>query len=195
MIPILAAPLFFMSRMQYVVFTLILLSVSGFSICRGIAIPGYNPSIGEITLQEERGRFLARLQAINNTATLLLGIVMALMLGRNAPMYIYNLFILIGIISGIGATLIFFHLPEPSMKPRSETARMASTIKAALKRPDFSKFIFVHFFVSFATFMVTPFLILYLKDVYLQPDNMVVFYTVFGSLGGCYQGSCQRLSH
>jgi HEAT repeat protein len=32
--------------------------------------------------------------------------------------------------------------------------------------------------------MVTPFLILYLKDVYLQPDNLIIFYTVFGSLGG-----------
>ena len=42
----------------------------------------------------------------------------------------------------------------------------------------------VHLLVSFTTFMITPFLILYLKEVYEQPDNLVVFYTVFGSLGG-----------
>ena len=76
MIPILAAPLFTISNMHYLSFLLIILSVSGFSICRGIAIPGYNPIIGEITSAEDCGSFLAHLQTIKHTVTLLLGIAL-----------------------------------------------------------------------------------------------------------------------
>ncbi len=184
MIPILSAPLFAKNNMYFIAFALILVSVSGFSICRGIAIPGYNPIIGEITSAEERGSFLARLQAINHTVTLLLGIAMALLLGRNAPVYMYDFFITIGIISGISATAVFFRLPEPLKTSGGMTEGMLSSFVSALHRPAFRKFTVVHFLVSFATFMVTPFLILYLKGVYLQPDNHVVFFTVFGSLGG-----------
>jgi predicted MFS family arabinose efflux permease/HEAT repeat protein len=184
MIPILGAPFFTARGMQSITFALILLSVSGFSICRGIAIPGYNPIIGEITSAKERGGFLARLQAVNHTVTLLLGIAMALLLGRNAPVYMYDLFITIGIIYGIFATAVFFRLPEPIKTPGSMTEGMLSSFRSALQRPAFRKFTVVHFLVSFTTFMITPFLILYLKDVYQQPDNLVIFYTVFGSLGG-----------
>ncbi len=184
MIPILSAPLFATNNKHFIAFALILASVSGFSICRGIAIPGYNPIIGEITSAEERGGFLAQLQVINHTVTLLLGIAMALLLGRDAPVYMYDLFITIGIISGILATAVFFRLPEPVKTSGFMTEGMLSSFVSAFRRPAFRKFTVVHFHVSFATFMVTPFLILYLKDVYLQPDNLVVFYTVFGSLGG-----------
>jgi predicted MFS family arabinose efflux permease/HEAT repeat protein len=184
MIPILAAPLFATNNMLFISFALILVSVAGFNICRGIAISGYNPIIGEITSAEERGSFLARLQAISHTVTLLLGIAMALVLGRNAPIYMYDLFITIGIFSGISATAVFFRLPELMKTTESISEGMLSSFRSALHRPAFRKFTVVHFLVSFSTFMVTPFLILYLKDVYQQPDNFVIFYTVFGSLGG-----------
>jgi predicted MFS family arabinose efflux permease len=184
MVPILAAPVFAMHGMATAAFVLILLSVSGFSICRGIAIPGYNPIIGEITTEQERGGFLARLQGINHTVTLLLGIVMALLLGRTAPLYVYNLFIIVGITSGIIATSFFFRIPEPGDIRKSVSQRLLPAFGKALRRAAFRKFTVVHLLVSFATFMITPFLILYLKDVYGQPDNLVVFYTVFGSLGG-----------
>jgi predicted MFS family arabinose efflux permease len=184
MVPILAAPLFAMNNMHFISFALIIVSVAGFSICRGIAIPGYNPIIGEITSAEERGSFLARLQAINHTVTLLLGIAMALVLGRNAPVYMYDLFITIGIFSGISATAVFFRLPEMMKTTKRISEGMLSSFRAALRRPAFRKFTIVHFLVYFSTFMVSPFLILYLKDVYLQPDNLIIFYTVFGSLGG-----------
>ena len=184
MVPILAAPLFAMNNMHFISFALIIVSVAGFSICRGIAIPGYNPIIGEITSAEERGSFLARLQAINHTVTLLLGIAMALVLGRNAPVIMYDLFITIGIFSGISATAVFFRLPEMMKTTKRISEGMLSSFRAALRRPAFRKFTVVHFLVYFSTFMVSPFLILYLKDVYLQPDNLIIFYTVFGSLGG-----------
>jgi predicted MFS family arabinose efflux permease len=184
MAPILAVPLFAMGDRYFIAYALILLTVSGFSICRGIAIPGYNPIIGAITTGQDRGRFLANLQGINHTVTLLLGIVMALLLGRSAPLYIYTLFILVGIIAGIVATAFFFRIPEPEDARRGMYEGVLRAFGKALKRPAFRRFTAVHFFVSFVTFMITPFLIPYLKDVYLQPDNLVVFYTVFGSLGG-----------
>ena len=36
------------------------------------------------------------------------------------------------------------------------------------------------------TAMVTPFLIVYMKTIYNQPDSSIVFFTVFGSLGAIF---------
>ena len=184
MVPILFAPLLAIRDLYTASHALIILSVLGFNVARGIAITGYNPIISEITTEKERGGFLARLQAVTQSITLVLGILMALLLGQKAPLYIYSFFISAGIITGLYGASIFLKLPEPgSIRERLSENLLQSFIKA-LRRPSFRKFTLVHFLICFATFMASPFLIVYAKKVYLLPDNLVVFFTVFGSLGG-----------
>ncbi|MBA7620026.1 hypothetical protein ES703_27368 [subsurface metagenome] len=108
---------------------------------------------------------------------------MAIILGRDAPIYRYTIFILVGIICGFYATYIFFKIPEPGKVRESLSENLWKGFFDAVKRDPFRKFIKIHFLASFATYMITPFLIVYVKQVYHQPDNMIVFYTVFGSLG------------
>ena len=69
MIPILFTPIFTLYNFWLAAYVLIVISVLGFNVARGIATTSYNPIIGEITTDKERGAFLARLQAINHTVT------------------------------------------------------------------------------------------------------------------------------
>jgi MFS family permease len=183
MIPIFLAPLAFSKEFPSVAYGLIVFSVLGFNVFRGIAITGYNPVIGEIVEEKGRGAFLSRLQKIHHAVTLVVSIAMALVLGRKAPLNIYLSFILIGIIFGAFASLVFSKIPEPVQARNNISENLWNGFNLALKRTPFRKFIIIHFLISLATFMITPFLIVYVKKIYNQPDNFVLIYTVFGSLG------------
>jgi MFS family permease len=184
MVPIIIAPLFLLQNMRVVAYVIIVFSVLGFNIARGIGITAYNPILGEITTIKDRGGFLARLQGVNHSVTLILGIVMAAFLGAESKLLTYSLFIICGIIFGFFATVIFKKLPEPISCSNNLPTNVLIGFKNAMKHSAFNKFTTVHFLVSFATFMITPFLIVYVKVIYHQPDNYIVYYTVFGSLGG-----------
>jgi MFS family permease len=183
MIPIFFAPLAFSKGFPSLVYGLIVLSVLGYNVFRGIAVTGYNPVIGEIVEENQRGAFLSKLQKIQHAVTFVVSIVMALVLGRKASLYTYLSFILIGIIFGGFASLVFSKIPEPVQIRNNISENLWKGFNLALKRIPFRKFIIIHFLISLATFMITPFLIVYVKKIYNQPDNFILIYTVFGSLG------------
>lgn len=108
---------------------------------------------------------------------------MALFLGRDAPLYRYSLFIVIGIICGSFAAFTIFKIPEPVHVRETFSENLWKGFLRALKRIPFRKFIIIHFLISMTAFMITPFLIVYIKKIYFQPDNFILIYTVFGSLG------------
>jgi MFS family permease len=183
MLPILLAPLFYARGAVRVAHLLIVASVFGFNISRGVAIAGYNPIIGALTEPADRGAFLARLQAFQHSASLALGMLLAFLLGRDAPLWRYNLFIITGIVCGFIAASLLFRLPEPPVGARAPGHKLWPGLRRAWKRASFKRFIFIHFTNSLATFMIAPFLVVYIKQVYLQPDNIIILLTVCGSLG------------
>ncbi|MCK5570949.1 MAG: MFS transporter [Spirochaetes bacterium] len=183
MIPALLTPLIAAHGFLPAAHGLIALSVLSFNLFRGIAITGYNPILGEVVPENQRGAFLANLQKIHHTVTLAVGIAMALFLGRDAPLYRYTLFILIGIICGSYAAFVILKIPEPGHVRDTLSENLWKGFLYALKRIPFRKFIIIHFLISMASFMITPFLIVYVKKIYFQPDNLILIYTVFGSLG------------
>jgi len=183
MLPILFTPLLAGKGLYTAVYAVIIFSVLGFSISRGIAVTGYNPVIGGVVTEKQRGAFLSHLQKIQHAVTLVVSIVMALVLGRQALLYKYPLFILTGIICGSFASFIFMKIPEPDHIRENISENLWKSFVQALKRRPFRKFIIIHFLISLASFMIFPFLIVYVKRIYNQPDNFILIYTVFGSLG------------
>lgn len=183
MIPVLFTPIIANRGYQTAAYILIIFSVLGFNLFRGIAITGYNPVIGEFVEENQRGAFLSKLQKIQHVVTLSVSIVMALVLGKQAPLYRYSFLMLMGILCGSYASFVFLKIPEPAHIQKHIAENLWKGFITALGRKSFRKYITTHFLVSLATFMITPFLIVYIKIVYHQPDNFIILYTVFGSLG------------
>ena len=183
MVPILFAPLFATPERQGVGIVLIVISVVGFNLARGIGITGHNSVIGAITTESERGAFLSRNQIIVHAGSILIGVVMALALGNDPPLYIYSILLLSGIASGLVAARVVFTLPEPPVAARSGAERFLSSFKTAFSRHGFTRFIVFLVINSFLVSMITPFLVVFLKKVYGFGDDRVIFLTVIGSFG------------
>jgi len=186
MIPLLAAPLLSLIGLQATIPIILTASVLGFQISRGIAITSYNPIIGSLSSEKTRGSFLAMVRIIEHVTILGMGIGMALLLGGSAPLYIYSLFFLIGILTGIIGARFILQLPEPRQSPESLTEKFFKSLVKSLKEKTLRKFTLNNFLITILTAMVTPFLIVYMKTVYSQPDSSIVFFTVFGSLGAIF---------
>jgi len=186
MIPLLAAPLLSLIGLQAAIPIILTASVLGFQVARGIAITSYNPMIGSLSSEKTRGSFLAMVRIIEHVTILVMGIGMALLLGGSAPLYIYSLFFLIGILTGIIGARFLLQLPEPRQSPESLTEKLLKSLVKSLKEKTLRKFTINNFLITMLTAMVTPFLIVYMKTVYSQPDSSIVFFTVFGSLGAIF---------
>ncbi len=183
MIPILFAPIFASTGRSHIGVLLIVISVIGFNLARGIGITGHNPVIGGITTEQERGAFLANNQLIIHSGAILTGVVMALLLGRESSLLLYTALIFTGILSGLLASMTAFRLPEPPESQGSAVPGFVSSLKDAWQRRGFPRFVFLLTFMSFVIAMITPFLVVYMKRVYDQGDNTVIFFTVMGSVG------------
>jgi predicted MFS family arabinose efflux permease len=183
MLPILGSPFFASRGYLQLAYALIIFSVLGFNAARGIAIAAYNPVLGEIAAEKDRGSFLSRIQAIQQSITLALAVAMAFVLGRSAPLYVYSLFILVGIGSGLIAASIVFRFPEPVRSEQSGERNLFRGFREAFSQGTFRKFIILYFFTMLLIYMAAPFLVVYFKRVYQQPDNVILFFLVFGSLG------------
>jgi predicted MFS family arabinose efflux permease len=183
MLPILGSPFFASRGYLQLAYALIIFSVLGFNAARGMAIAAYNPILGEIAAEKDRGSFIARIQAIQQSITLALAVAMALALGRSAPLYVYSLFILAGIGTGLIAASIVFRFPEPVHSEQARERNLFRGFRDAFSQGTFRKFIILYFFTMLLIYMVAPFLVVYFKRVYQQPDNVILFFLVFGSLG------------
>jgi predicted MFS family arabinose efflux permease len=182
MLPMLFAPLAAAAGLRGAAYGLVLASVLGFNAARGVAMTGYNPILGEVAAERDRGAYLAQNQAIQHTVTVALGVAMALVLGWRSSLAVYNAFIVIGVAAGLWGARLVFTFPEPP-RPQGPGENLARGLAESLRQPAFRRFIILYFVSSLAIYMAVPFLVVFVKEVYALPDSQVVYLTVVGSVG------------
>jgi len=158
------------------------LGVFGFNFLKGIALASTNPIVGYITRDETRASYLAYNNMINFAGQIITGLTIAFLLGDEAPLFKYPLFIAVGIVAGIFAAVSILRLPEQERPARTKTS-LAKSMKEAFKSEGFPRFVLLVIFSTFASTMGGGFLILYCKKVYLQSDGVIIFFTVAGAVG------------
>ncbi len=183
MIPILFAPLLIRREDASAALTLCVITVLCFQIARGIGITGFNPLIGGLTGGEDRGSFISRHFLISYLGCITVGVSMGLLLGQNAPLGMYTVFMSAGIVLGLISSFLLFKLPEMMPGSMAKANALLANVVRAVKRKPFRRFMVAQLFASFIIAMIGPFLILFMKQAYLQPDRFVIYFTVIG-LGG-----------
>ena len=183
MLPLVFSPPLALTGFRELAVVLIVVSVAGFNVARGIAITTFNPILGELAGKKDRGEFISSIQLVINIVTPLAGVAMALTLGSEAPLGVYAILFSVGILSGFGASYLVFKLPEPR-EYRSQTVEsLPATMQKAFRSRSFVKFTASFFAVTFVTSMAGPFLIVSLKSVYAVGESVLVLFTVIGGLG------------
>lgn len=193
MIPALFSPLLLAAGYAREGLLLTVLALLGFQVSRGLGVVGFKPMIGAVTEEKERGDFLSKLEIISHAMAISLGLLVAFFMGKTAPLSRYVLFLSLGVVTGVASAVLVFRFPEVPYRSDRDSSNFFSGVRRALKRPGFAYFMATLFIVSFSAGLASPFAVVYAKQVYLQPDNIVIIFTVSGSLGAVFMGVITRL--
>ena len=183
MLPVFVTPFLYYKGLNFYALLILAIAVLGFNVSRGIAITSWNPIMGEFAGKKDRGFFLSRIQIITHIVTILTSIVIALFIGENAPPERFTIFIGFGIIAGFVACHYIFKLPEPIESDRGISTDFLKNTLESLKEKAFRKFIAFFFVSSLSLAMLTPFIIVFFKNIYGNSDNEIILFTIAGGLG------------
>ena len=193
MLPLLAAPLLAAAGLPGPGFGLILAGVALFNVFRGVGLIGNNPVLASLAEGRDSGAFLVNVQIVNNLAAMGTSLLAAFLLGRMGGSGLYLLLIGLGIAVGMAGSALLLKTPEPEAFRPKESKGLLATAREAFREPAFRVFIEVLVLVSFAAGMARSFLPLYAKEVYEQGDDLIMLYSLLGSLGSVAMGLLTRL--
>ena len=159
------------------------ISVFGLRAARGIAMASNKPIQGELAGEKEKSGFISANQIITHTMSIGMGLLMGVLLGSEAPIHMYSVFIAAGIVLGLVSAYFVFRIPEPRKAGTGFGENLWTSLRNGWKAREFRKLIIVQFLRNFTISMITPFLIVYFKKVYFQPDSAIVFLIVIGGTG------------
>ena len=183
MIPVLIAPFAFAAGNQEAALLLILLGVSLFHVIRGVGMIGNNPILSFLATGPDRGSYMTQVQIIHSAVGMFAGFIIALLLGRDPPLFLYALIVAVGIGCGIFSGFLMRKVPGPAIEDNAKQEKLSQTIREALSQPSMRHFLYILFFVALASGVSRTFIVVYSREVFAQSDGMVSLYAVFGGLG------------
>jgi HEAT repeat protein/MFS family permease len=162
---------------------LILLGVAAFHIIRGIGMIGNNPVLSNLASGPDRSSYMTQIQIINSAVGMFCGFFIALLLGRDPPLYLYALIMAVGIVCGIFSGVLMRKIPEPPVEQRTQRIKFFDILREALATASLRQFVLILFLVAFVSGVSRSFIIVYSREIFAQSDGMVSLYSVFGQLG------------
>ena len=188
MTPVLFVPLVYSYGRHDTAMVLILLGCGIFHVFRGIGMIGNNPVLSHLSSGPDKGSYLTQVQITNHGVGMFTGFIVAMLLGRDPPLFIYALIIAAGIGFGIFSGITMFKIPNPELEKESEKKRITDILKEALAEPAMRPFLLILPMVVLVAGVSRTFIVVYSREVFGQSDGMVALYTVFGGLGVLMSG-------
>jgi MFS family permease len=167
---------------------LLLLGVLLFHFLRGIGMIGNTPVLNELAIGPDRGAYMTQIQIINSAIGMFAGFAIAMILGREPPIYFYSIILTAGIICGVLSGALIRKVPEPPVEEAGKKIKLTGVFKEALTQPALRRFAVIFMFVALVSATSRAFIVVYAREVFLQTDGMVALYTVFGGLGNLMIG-------
>ena len=183
MVPVLFAPVLFASGRQDKALFLMLLGVILFHMIRGIGMIANNPILNFLSTGPDRGSYMTQVQIINSAVGMFAGFIIAMLLGRDPPLFLYTIIVAAGIGFGIFSGLIMRKIPGPEKEEGVKNKRITEIIREAMAQPPLRLFFFILLIVALVSGVSRTFVVVYCREVFGQSDGMVALYAVFGGLG------------
>jgi hypothetical protein len=183
MIPLIGVPFAVSAGKYNLALTITILGVFAFHVCRGIGMIGNNPVLNYLAMGPGRGSYMTQIQVINSAVGMFAGFIIAIVLGRDPPLFLYSILMLLGIAGGICSSFLVNRIPEPE-KPEGESpSDFFNMLRESFSKASFRHFIVILFLVALVSAIARAFLVVYSREVFSQGDGMVALYSVFGGLG------------
>jgi len=183
MTPVLFVPFVFASGRQDLALLLILVGTAIFHVTRGIGMIGNNPILSFLASGPDRGSYTTQIQIINSAVGMLAGFLIALLLGRDPPLFLYAIIVGVGICIGIFSGILMNKIPGPGRAEGVKKRRLVAIVREAMAQPSLRRFIVILLMIALVSGVSRTFIIVYSREVFNQSDGMVSLYAVFGGLG------------
>jgi HEAT repeat protein len=167
---------------------LIILGVFIFHASRGIGMIANNPVLDQLAAGPDRGSYMTQIQIINSAVAMFSSFAIAMVLGRDPPLFLYAVLISVGIAGGVTSGAMVLKLPEPETNGGNRGVSFFGIFKEAFSRPPIKHFIIVLVQVVFVSGIARAFITVYAREVFNQGDGMVSLYSVFGGMGNLMIG-------
>ena len=188
MIPLLFAPFVFAFGYRDIALFLIFIGVVFFHVIRGIGMIANNPVLSHLSQGADRGSYMTQIQIINSAVGMFAGFIIAMLLGRDPPLFLYAIIMAVGIVCGVSSGLLLGKIPEPEREEGLKNKKLVEIIKEAMAQPSIRLFIFILLMVALVSGVSRTFLVVYGREVFAQSDGMIFLYAVFGGLGNLMVG-------
>jgi hypothetical protein len=183
MVPVLFVPFVFASGRQGLALLLILVGTAIFHVTRGIGMIGNNPILSFLASGPDRGSYTTQIQIINSAVGMLAGFLIALLLGRDPPLFLYAIIVGVGICIGIFSGILMNKIPGPGRAEGVKKRKLFAIVREAMAQPSLRRFIVILLMIALVSGVSRTFIIVYSREVFGQSDGMVSLYAVFGGLG------------
>jgi MFS family permease len=163
--------------------SLTMLGVFSFHLFRGFGMVSNNPVLNQLAAGPDRGSYLTQIQIVNSAVTMFGSFAVAMILGREPPIYLYSLLLAVGVACGLTSGILIRRVPEPPRDEGKEKVRLFSVFKQVLSQDKLRLFIIILFLVALVSSVSRTFIVVYAREVFGHSDGLVSLYTVFGGLG------------
>ncbi|MDR3147717.1 MAG: MFS transporter, partial [Treponema sp.] len=116
MVTTLAAPFAALAGQRDLALLLTVLGVALFHVIRGVGMISNNPILSSLSEGPDRGSYMTQIQIINSATGMFASFALAVLLGRDPPLILYAVILLLGIVTGVSSGLMIRDIPEPAME-------------------------------------------------------------------------------
>ena len=183
MVLLLFAPIAFARGQQNAALLLTLLGVTIFHIIRGIGTIANNPILSHLSEGPDRGSYMTQIQVVQSAIGMFGGFIIAILLGRDPPLFLYVIIMGVGIACGVTSGFIVSKIPGPETVDRVASKGVMAILREVMAEPSLRRFISILLMVALVSGVSRTFLVVYSREVFKQSDGMVSLYAVFGGLG------------
>ena len=183
MIFLIFAPIAFAAGRHDTALLLTLIGVTIFHSIRGIGMIANNPILSHLSEGPDRGSYMTQVQIIQSAVGMFAGFIIAMLLGRDPPLFIYVIIISVGIASGVTSGFVVSKIPGPEREEGVKSRGIIEIYKETMAEPALRRFIFILIMVALVSGVSRTFIVVYSREVFHQSDGMVSLYAVFGGLG------------
>jgi MFS family permease len=188
MIPLLFVPVYAGRGDTRFALLLVLIGVLIFHVTRGIGMIANNPVLSALATGPDRGSYMTQIQIINSAVGMFASFAIALVLGRNPPLFLYAVLFGAGIAGGVFSGIMVGKIPEPPAEEGEKSVSFTGIFKEAFSRQPVRRFIVALMLVALVSGVARAFVTVYAREVFNQSDGMVSLYSVFGGLGNLIAG-------
>lgn len=187
-IPAILAPVFLLTAFPQRAFLMVAVGVFGFHLFRGIGIVGNAPLFAGFSTDSDRGRLLSQVQMIASVVSIVVGTLVALILGREAPILRFVVFLSAGVGFGLVATGVLFSLPELEEERSRARKPLFPQLRVLWATDNVRRFFLTFLVIAVTSGIGRSFFVVYAKQVHGYSDRLTFLMVAIGSIGNFLAG-------